>query len=95
MHGLVALEQLGLFKPKLGSFIRGTVQCAIADNLGAYGLAGFVEDFSVKYYCHFCTAKENEIQDKDVKSAAFQRGAKNAHQSNVKKAKKKKKKGES
>jgi len=36
------LEQQGLFIPQLASFIKGTVQC-VADNLGAHGLAGFVE----------------------------------------------------
>lgn len=43
LHDLVTLEQEGVFIPQLGSFIKGTVQCIIADNLGAHGLAGFIE----------------------------------------------------
>lgn len=88
LHGLVTLEQHGLFIPQLGSFIKGTVQCITADYPGAHRLAGFVESFSGKYYC-FCTAEESEIHDKEVRSGAFQRRAKDALQSPVTKAQKK------
>lgn len=86
LHDLVTLEQHGLFIPQLGSFIKGTVQCVTADNLGAHGLGGFVESFSGKYYCRFCTAEDSEIQGKEVRSEAFQRRTKDAHQSHVTKA---------
>ncbi|XP_076741620.1 uncharacterized protein LOC143419301 [Maylandia zebra] len=43
---LISLENHGVFLPKLGKFVKGTVQCIIADNLGAHGIAGFVENFS-------------------------------------------------
>lgn len=53
---LVTLEQQGVFIDHLGTFIRGTVQCVVADDLGAHGLAGFVESFSGDFVCQFCTA---------------------------------------
>lgn len=43
LHYIVTLEEQGLFVRQLGSIIKGTVQCVVADNLGAHGLAGFVE----------------------------------------------------
>lgn len=42
---LVTLEQHGVFISKLGKTIKGTVQCIVADNLGAHSIAGFVENF--------------------------------------------------
>lgn len=39
--------------------MKGFVHCIVADNLGAHSIAGFVENFSGKYVCRFCTA-ENE-----------------------------------
>lgn len=78
LHNLVTLEQHGLFIPQLGSFIKGTVQCVIADNLGAHGLAGFVEGF--------CTDEDSEIKEKEVRSGAFQCRTKDIHQSHVTKA---------
>lgn len=41
-----------------GSFIKGTVQTVIADNLGTHGFAGFVESFFTEYVCRFCTSGE-------------------------------------
>lgn len=49
LHDIIILEQHGLFIPHFGTLIKGTVQCVVADNLGAHGLAGFVERFSAKY----------------------------------------------
>lgn len=89
LHDLVTLEKHGLFIPQLGSFVKCTVQCVIADNLGAHGLAGFVEGFSGKYYCRFCTAEKNEIQEKEVRSGAFQPRTKDSHQSHITKAQEK------
>lgn len=54
---LITLEQHGIFIEKLGKTLRGTVQCIVADNLGAHSIAGFVQSFSGRYVCRFCTAE--------------------------------------
>jgi hypothetical protein len=71
LHDLVTLKEHGVFIPKLGAFVKGTAHSVIADNLGAHGLAGFIESFSGQYICRFCTAQKVEIQSKDVHSGAF------------------------
>lgn len=38
------------------------MQCVVADNLGAHGIAGFVESFSGSYFCRFCTASRLDCQ---------------------------------
>lgn len=48
---LAVLEEHGVFVPQIGKNIKGTVQCVAADNLGAHGIAGFVESFSGVYVC--------------------------------------------
>ena len=68
---LITLEQHGFFVEKLGKTLKGTLQCVIADNLGAHSIAGFVESFSGSYVCRFCTADRSEIQDKEVGAGAF------------------------
>ena len=68
---LITLEQHGVFVEKLGKTLKGTLQCVIADNLGAHSIAGFVESFSGSYVCRFCTADRSEIQDKEVGAGAF------------------------
>lgn len=83
LHDIVTLEQQELFIPQLGSFIKGTIQCVIADNLEAHGLTGFVESFSGKYFCRFCTARLSDITVQEVKSESFQRRSKKGHQIHV------------
>ncbi|XP_059898811.1 uncharacterized protein LOC132461193 isoform X1 [Gadus macrocephalus] len=68
---ILILEQHGIFVPKLGKCVKGTIQCVVADNLGAHGIAGFLESFSGAYICRFCTATKLEIQTRDVGSEAF------------------------
>ncbi len=46
LHDIVTLEQQGLFIPQLGTFIKGAVQCMVAND---HGLAGFVESFSILF----------------------------------------------
>lgn len=46
---LITLEQQGLFIAKLGRTLKGFVHCVVADNLGAHGIAVFVEKLSGKY----------------------------------------------
>lgn len=73
LRDVVILEQQGLYIPHLGVFIKGTIQCVVADNLGAHGLAGFVESFSGQYFCRFCTAQLPDIQTQEVKTGFFER----------------------
>ncbi|KAK0133602.1 hypothetical protein N1851_030882 [Merluccius polli] len=84
LHDLVTLEEHGVFIPKLGTFVKGTVHSVIADNLGAHGLAGFIESFSGQYICRFCTAQKVKIQSKDVHSGAFSLRTKEIHDAHLK-----------
>lgn len=86
LHDLKILEQQGIYIPQLGVSIKGTIQCVVADNLGSHGLAGFVESFSAKYFCRFCTAQLSEIQTKEVKTGVFKRRTKEIHEFHVKTA---------
>lgn len=83
LRDLVTLEQQGVFIDHLGTFIRGTVQCVVADNLGAHGLAGFVESFSGDFFCRFCTATRSEIQSQEVKEGGFSLRTKELHHTHV------------
>lgn len=53
LRDLVVLEEHGALVQQIGKNIEGTVQCVAADNLGAHGIAGFVESFSGEYVCIF------------------------------------------
>lgn len=81
---LITLEQQGLFIAKLGKTVKGFVHCVVADNLGAHSIAGFVENFSGKYVCRFCTAEVVDIQTEEVKSGAFCVRNKDIHTSHLK-----------
>lgn len=70
---LITLEQNGVFVSKLGKTLKGTVQCVVADNLGAHSIAGFVEFFSGRYICRFCTADRLDFQTKDVSHRELKR----------------------
>ncbi|OON91157.1 MAG: hypothetical protein ATN32_02455 [Candidatus Epulonipiscium fishelsonii] len=76
---LVTLEQQGLFVAKLGKTVKGFVHYVVADNLGAHSLTGFVENFSGKYFCRFCTAENVDVQTKEFKSGAFYVRTKDIH----------------
>lgn len=79
INDLVVLEQNGIFVTKLGKTVKGTVQCVVADNLGAHSIAGFVENFSGSYVCRFCTAERREFQTKEVRSGVFTLRTKDIH----------------
>ncbi|KAL0149438.1 hypothetical protein M9458_055226, partial [Cirrhinus mrigala] len=55
------LEQVGIFVPALQQYVKGTVFCVCADNLGAHGLAGFHESFIVENFCRFCLISHKQI----------------------------------
>ena len=84
LKDLVILEQHGVFISQLNEFIKGTVNSVIADNLGAHGLAGFVESFNAEYICRFCTAKKAEIQS--LTAGDFERRTPELHEAHVKTA---------
>lgn len=86
LQDLSILEQHGVFISQLGQFVKGSVQCVIADNLGAYGIGGFVESFSGGSICRFCTGNKSEFQTKDVKSGAFQLRTRIIHDAQVQSA---------
>lgn len=79
LHDLVTLEQKGVYIDHFGAYIKGIIQCVVADSLGAHGLAGFVESFSGEYMCRFCTATRSEIQSKEVKTGVFHLRTEESH----------------
>lgn len=83
LQDLIILEQHGVFISQIGQFVKGTVQCLIADNLGAHAIGGFVESFSCGSICRFCTGDRSEFQTKDVSSGAFILRTKDIHDNHV------------
>lgn len=67
--------------------MKGTDQSVIADNLGARGLAGFIESFSGKYFCRFYVGKRLEIQTESVQTGDFVLRTKKIHDAHVTSAK--------
>lgn len=61
IQDLTILEKHGVFVSQLGTFVKGSVQCVIADNLSAHGIGGFVESFSGGSICRFCTGDKSEF----------------------------------
>ncbi|XP_071337763.1 uncharacterized protein [Trachinotus anak] len=61
LKDLKSLEQTGLFVQTLNNYVKGSVFCVCADNLGAHALAGFQESFNVKNFCRFCVTNRGEI----------------------------------
>ena len=82
------LEQDGVFIESLGLNIKGTILCVSADNLGAHGLAGFVESFSgdKSHVCRFCLGTNEEFQKYEVREGYFIERTKDTHDLHVQKA---------
>ncbi|XDV26354.1 hypothetical protein PO909_030098, partial [Leuciscus waleckii] len=89
LHDLQTLEQQGVYVQQLGTFLKGTVQCVVADNLAAHSMAGFIENFSGEYCCRFCTASRADSQTNEVKAGEFTLRTAEEHQGHVKLAKEK------
>lgn len=81
---LITLEQHGVFVEKLGKTLKGTLQSVIADNLGAHSIAGFVESFSGRFVCRFCTADRLEFQHKEVGAGGFSLRTEEIHKNHLK-----------
>ena len=54
---LVTLEQEGAFAVSLGTNIKGTVHCVVADNLGAHSIGGLLSGLFV---CRYCTLNPSQ-----------------------------------
>lgn len=70
LKDLVTLKQEGVFVPKAGTSIKGTVHCVAADNLGAHSISGLVESFTGPYTCRFCLGHSSKYQTQ-VRGGAF------------------------
>ncbi len=86
LQDLAHLEEVGIFIPSVGHFVKGTVHVVIADNLGAHSIAGYVESFSSEYYCRFCTGKRLEIQTNEVRSGRFSLRKRESYDAHLKSA---------
>lgn len=89
LHDLQTLEQQGVYVHQLETFLKGRVQCVVADNLAAHSMAGFIESFSGEYCCRFCTASRADSQTNEVKAGEFTLRTAEEHQRHVKLAKEK------
>ena len=83
LKDLQILEQDGVFIESLGQCVKGTVMCVAADNLGAHGLAGFVQSFSRNYICRFCLCTSDEMQSKEVSDGEFSKRTRPCHDLHV------------
>ena len=79
MKDLVTLEEKGVFISQLQQNVKGFVIFVSADNLAAHSLAGFIESFSGRHVCRFCTGARNEFQSKEVRSGVFPLRTKQEH----------------
>ena len=60
-----------MYVPALGRKVKGTVFSVVADNLGAHGLGGFVENFSGSHVCRFCLGERSQFQVKEVRTKVW------------------------
>lgn len=81
------LEDLGVYVLLLGESLQGTLFSVVADNLGAHSVAGFLQCFSVQYYCRLCTGSSSDIQIRSVASGAFSLRSKELHQTHARQVK--------
>ena len=86
LRDLRSLEVDGIFVTQLNKSLKGAVQTIVADNLGAHGIAGFVENFTGPFICRFCTAQSADIQSHEVRSGIFSLRKKETHETHVKTA---------
>lgn len=86
LRDLKTLEDDGVYVPLLGRFLKGSVHCVVADNLGVHSIAGFTESFSGEFFCRFCTAKSCDTRCDFVSSGAFSLRTREDHAGHVKAA---------
>lgn len=86
LQDLKILEDHGVYVSLVGTFLKGTVQCVVADNLGAHSIAGFNANFSGDFFCRFCIAKRCDIGFHCVASGAFSLRSKEVHADHVRAA---------
>lgn len=61
LKDIKCLEQEGIFIEAVGQFVKSSVYCVCADNLGAHCLAGFSESFTVDNFYWFCLISRGQI----------------------------------
>lgn len=83
LKDLASLEEEGLYVPSLGTRVKGTVYCVVADNLGAHSIGGFVESFSSTHICRFCLGERSQFQVSEVRTGAFYPRTKQDHRAHV------------
>lgn len=83
LQDLCVLEKQGLFLSSVGKFVRGSVLCVVADNLGAHSISGLVESFSGPYICRFCLGHHSDFQKKEVQSGEFPLRTKESYRAHV------------
>ena len=85
---LAFLEKEGVYVESLGTSIKGSVSCIVADNLSAHSIGGFVESFSpnVAHPCRFCTATSQDIQNVELDITDLTRRCRQDHDLHVKEA---------
>lgn len=83
MQDLRILEQHGVFISQLGQFVKGSVQCLIADSLGAYGIVGFVKSFLVDQYAGFVLEINQNFRLKMSSQVLFQLRTREIHDFHV------------
>lgn len=66
LKDIKCLEQEGIIIVAVGQFVKSTVYCVCADNLGAHGLAGFSKSFTVDTFCRFCLISRGKIATTEV-----------------------------
>ncbi|XP_026053335.1 uncharacterized protein LOC113039609 isoform X1 [Carassius auratus] len=80
IQDIATLEESGVYIERLAESVKGTVLYVAADNLGAHSLAGFQESFAADYFCRFCMCKQDNIQDKEVRSGLLQPRTRENHE---------------
>lgn len=83
IQDLVTLEEHSVYVEQLAESVKGTVLYVAADNLGAHSLAEFQESFAADFFCRFCMCKQDDIQDKEVRSDLHQPRKREDHDRHV------------
>ncbi|KAL0147792.1 hypothetical protein M9458_056908 [Cirrhinus mrigala] len=83
IQDIATLEENGVYVEQLAESVKGTILYVAADNLGAHSLAGFQESFAADYFCRFCMCKQDDMQDKEVRSGVLQPRTRENHERHV------------
>lgn len=63
IEDIIILENSGIFIPKNGTFLKGTIFIILGDNLGSHQLGGYMENFSTaEHFCRYCLITKSEFK---------------------------------